>query len=127
MLPPPWTRRKKVLQVITHVTAQCTTRGTTLKAQAQQLQPDLAKIMRRFGRQCRGQSKVFVSGVRQTEMRLLERGRPVGELARAAQAQVQSAGHLAERQRTRWDTQLQAALAAPQQIAPQSHRLTQGT
>jgi hypothetical protein len=82
--------------------------------------------MRRFGRQCRGQSKGFVSVVRQTETQLLERGRPVGERARAAQAQVQSAGHLAESHRTRLDTQLQTALTAPQQIATQSRRLTQG-
>ena len=97
-----------------------------MKAQAQQLQHDLAKIMRRFGRQCRGQSKVFVSLVRQTETQLLTNGSPVVGLARAAQAQVQSATHLAEEQRTRLVTQLTVALAAPAQITTQSRRLTQG-
>ena len=97
-----------------------------MKAQAQQLQHDLAKIMRRFGRQCRGQSKVFVSLVRQTETQLLTNGSPVVELARAAQAQVQSATHLAEEQRTRLVTQLTVALAAHAQITTQSRRLTQG-
>jgi hypothetical protein len=97
-----------------------------VKAQAQQLQHDLAKIMRRFGRQCRGQSKVFVSLVRQTETQLLTNGSPVVGLARAAQAQVQSATHLAEEQRTRLVTQLTVALAAHAQITTQSRRLTQG-
>ncbi len=82
--------------------------------------------MRRFGRQCRGQGKVFVRVVRQTETQLLESGQPVVELARAAQACVHSAGHLTESHRTRLDTQLQAALTAHQQIATQSRRLTHG-
>ena len=47
--------------------------------------------MRRFGRQCRGQGKVFVSLVRQTETQLLTTGEPVVALARTAQAQVQTA------------------------------------
>jgi hypothetical protein len=97
-----------------------------VKAQAQQLQHDLAKIMRRFGRQCRGQSKVFVSLVRQTERLLLTTGSPVVGLARAAQAQVQSATHLSAEQRTRLVTQLTVALAAHAQITTQSRRLTQG-
>jgi hypothetical protein len=80
--------------------------------------------MRRFGRQCRGQSKVFVSLVRQTETQLLTTGSPVVGLARAAQ--VQSAPHLAEEQRTRLVTQLTVALAVHAQIATQSRPLTQG-
>ena len=47
--------------------------------------------MRRFGRQCRGQGKVFVSLVRQTETQLLTTGEPVVALARTAQAHVQTA------------------------------------
>ena len=64
---------------------QCTTQGTALKAQAQQLHQELAKIMRRFGRQCRGKGKVFVRLVRQTETQLLTTGEPVVALARTAQ------------------------------------------
>jgi len=97
-----------------------------LKAQAQQLQHDLAKIMRRFGRQCRRKGKVFVTLVRQTETQLLETGQPVGLLARAAQTHVQSAAQLAEGQRERLDTKLKGALAAHHQIATQSRRLTHG-
>jgi hypothetical protein len=82
--------------------------------------------MRRFGRQCRGQGQVLVSLVRQTETRLLESGQPVVPLARAAQAHLQSAAQLTEEQRQRLDTQLTVALAAHQQIATQSRRLTNG-
>jgi len=82
--------------------------------------------MRRFGRQCRGQSKVFVRLVRQTETQLLATGQPVVSLARAAQARVQSATHLAEEQRVRLATQLTVALDAHAQITTQSRCLTQG-
>jgi hypothetical protein len=82
--------------------------------------------MRRFGRQGRGQSKVFVSLVRQTETQLLTTGSPVVSLARTAQAQVQSATHLAAEQRVRLATQLTVALEAHAQIATQSRHLTQG-
>ena len=82
--------------------------------------------MRRFGRQCRGQGKVFVTLVRQTEKLLLENGQPLGLLARAAPAPVQSAAQLAEGQRARLATQLTGALAAHHQIATQSRRLTHG-
>jgi len=82
--------------------------------------------MRRFGRQCRGQGKVFVSLVRQTETQLLATGQPVVGLARTAQACVQDAAHLTEDQQGRLATQLTAALAAHHQIASQSRRLTHG-
>ena len=82
--------------------------------------------MRRFGRQCRGQGKVFVRLVRQTETQLLTTGEPVVALAHTAQAQVQSAAELTADQRTRWDTTLTLALVAHQQIVTQSRRLTHG-
>jgi hypothetical protein len=82
--------------------------------------------MRCFGRQCRGQGKVFVRLVRQTETQLLTTGDPVVTLARTAQAQVQSAAELTEDQRARWDTTLTLALVTHQQIATQSRRLTHG-
>jgi hypothetical protein len=97
-----------------------------LKTQAQQQLQELAKIMHRFGRQCRGQGKVFVSLVRQTETHLLTSGEARGALASTAQAQLQSASHLTEDQRVRWDTRLTVALATHQQIATQSRRLTHG-
>jgi hypothetical protein len=82
--------------------------------------------MRRFGRQCRGQGKVFVKLVRQTETQLLTTGEPVVALAQTAQARVQTAAALTADQRTRWDTTLTLALVAHQQIALQSRRLTHG-
>jgi hypothetical protein len=82
--------------------------------------------MRRFGRQCRGQGKVFVSLVRQTETHLLTTGDPVVALAQTAQVQVQGAVELTEDQRARWDTTLTLALVTHQQIATQSRRLTHG-
>jgi hypothetical protein len=82
--------------------------------------------MHGFGRQCRGRGTVFVRLVRQTETQLLTTGEPVVALARAAQAHVQTAPHLTEDQRTRWDTTLTVALATHQQIATQSRRLTHG-
>jgi hypothetical protein len=115
-----------VLQLITQIAAQCPTQGTSLKTQAQQQLQELAKIMRRFGRQCRGQGKVFVSLVRQTETQLLTTGEPVVALARTTQAHVQTAPQLTEDQRTRWDTRLTVAVATHQQIVTQSRRLTHG-
>jgi len=94
--------------------------------QAQTLQHELAKLMRSFGRQCRGQGKVFVSLVRQTETQLLTTGDPVVALAQTAQAQVQSAAELTEEQRARWDTTLTLALVTHQQIVTQSRRLPHG-
>jgi hypothetical protein len=82
--------------------------------------------MRRFGRQCRGHGKVFVSLVRQTETHLLTTGAPVVTLAQTAQAQVQTAPELTEEQRARWDVTLTLALRAHQQIVTQSRRLTHG-
>jgi hypothetical protein len=82
--------------------------------------------MRRFGRQCRGMGKVFVTLVRQTETHLLELGQPVLTLGRAAQACLPGATQLTEDQRTRLDSQLTAALAAHDRIQHQSRRLTQG-
>jgi hypothetical protein len=82
--------------------------------------------MRRFGRQCRGQGKVFVRLVRQTETQLLTTGEPVVALARTAQAQVQAAPQWTADQRRRWDTTLTVALATHHQIATQSRCLTHG-
>jgi len=82
--------------------------------------------MRGFGRACRGQGKVFVSLVRQTEMRLLTTGVPVVALAQTVQTQLQRASQLTADQRIRWDTALTVALATHQQVATQSRRLTQG-
>ncbi len=82
--------------------------------------------MRRFGRQCRGMGKVFVTLVRQTETQLLEMGQQVLPLARAAQECLHGAPQLSQDQRARLDTQLAAALEAHHRIESQSRRLTHG-
>ena len=97
-----------------------------MKTQAQEQLQALAKLMRRFGRQCRGQGKVFVHLVRQTATQLLTTGASVLTWAQTAQAQVQAAPELTEDQRARWDTTLTLALLPHQQIVTQSRRLTHG-
>jgi hypothetical protein len=87
---------------------------------------NLQQVMRRFGRQCRGQGHVFVCVVRQTEKQLLECGSSIVALAQAAQQGLQSAMHLTERQRDRLMSHLKAALEAHHNISQQSRRLTQG-
>jgi Transposase DDE domain len=82
--------------------------------------------MRRFGRQCRGQGKVFVRLVRQTEIQLLAAGQAVEGLSQAAQIHLRQAPRLTEEQRLRWDTTLTLACAAHHQIVAQSRRLTHG-
>jgi hypothetical protein len=97
-----------------------------LQAQAEQLQQNLAKSMRCFGRQCRGIGNVVVTLVRRTETQLLEMGAQVLPLARAAQEYLHGATHLSAEQRARLTTQLTAALEAHHRIEHQSRRLTQG-
>jgi hypothetical protein len=105
---------------------QCATGGTVLAGRAQQLQHDLQKVMRCFGRQCRGMSQVFVRLVRQTERQGLEIGPQVLPRAGAAQACLHSAPPLPADQRARLDIQRTAALEAHDRIEAQSRRLTQG-
>jgi hypothetical protein len=48
-----------------------------LSTQADELHQSLQQVMRSFGRQGRGQGKVFVKLVRQTERRLLDLGESI--------------------------------------------------
>ena len=82
--------------------------------------------MRSFGRQCRGQGRVFVKLVRQTERQLLELGQPIPVLGRQAQQLLEETETLPAVQRERLTRQLRSALAAQAQIRKQSGRLTQG-
>ena len=82
--------------------------------------------MRRFGRQCRGQGKVFVKLVRETEKQLLDLGQQVGPLTVAAQLVLQAAPPLPTRQHTRLTTQLVAAREDHDLIDQQSQHLTNG-
>jgi hypothetical protein len=96
-----------------------------LQAQALQLQHELQKMMRRFGRQCRGMGNVCVRLVRQTERQGREIGDQVRPLAQAAQAYLHGAPQLFEDQRKRLDSQLMAAPTVHQRIEYQSRQLTQ--
>ena len=82
--------------------------------------------MRRFGRQCRGQGKVFVKLVRQTETQLLEVGSTIAHLAHAAQQSLHQATALSDHKRQRLANDLLVATQAHQQISKQSRQLTQG-
>jgi hypothetical protein len=82
--------------------------------------------MRRFGRQCRGQGKVLLRLVRDTEARLLEIGQPIVALAQAAQAGLASAIPLDDAKCQHLATALSEALSTQEHIAQQSRRLIQG-
>jgi hypothetical protein len=82
--------------------------------------------MRSFGRSCRGQGKVFVKLVRQTEQQLLEVGETISTLAQQAQASLQQTTTLSETQRTRLSEHLTTAVRHHEQLRKQSKQLTQG-
>lgn len=82
--------------------------------------------MRCFGRQCRGQGKVFVKLVRQTETQLLQVGGTIAELAYEARQHLLEAAHLSDCTQERLASALDQALQAHHQISKQSRRLTQG-
>lgn len=105
---------------------RCTPRATPLKSQAVELQHELQKVMRGFGRQCRGQAKVFVKLVRQTETQLLEAGSSIAELAQQAKQTLDTATYLSPSTQKRLTTDLSTATLAHHQISQQSRRLTQG-
>jgi len=100
--------------------------GSQLKTRAVGLKDDLTKIMRSFGRTCRGNGKVLVKLVRQTEQQLLEVGQQVAPLAVAAQVYLQQVRPLTEAQKTRLDQHLHVAISAHEKIEKQSRRLVCG-
>lgn len=82
--------------------------------------------MRSFGRQCRGQGRVFVTRVRQTERHLLELGDAIETWTQQAKDLLHQEPHLGEAQRQRLLRDLEAASDAHRQITKPSQRLTQG-
>jgi hypothetical protein len=97
-----------------------------LNHQARELRQTLHKVMRGFGRQCRGQGKVFVTLVRQTERHLLDHGGAIETWTQETKALLHHTASLRETQRQRLLRDLEAASDAHRQIAKQSQRLTQG-
>jgi hypothetical protein len=82
--------------------------------------------MRGFGRQCRGQGRVFVTLVRHTERQLLALGQPIQALGQQAQQLLEHANDLQDAHRQRLTSELNAAMKTQEHIHKQSLRLTQG-
>jgi hypothetical protein len=82
--------------------------------------------MRSFGRQCRGQGKVFVKRVRQTEQRLLDLDESIETWTQQAKDLLHQDAELSEAQRQHMLRDLEAASDAHRQVVKQSQRLTQG-
>jgi hypothetical protein len=117
---PPW---KKTLALITAITQKCSHRTTVLARPAQALHQELKKVMRGFGRQCRGRSHVLVPVVRHTEQTLLQLGEPITALGQQAPAILAQAMTLSDAQRPRVAEALNAALSSHARLRKQSTRL----
>jgi hypothetical protein len=105
---------------------RCSRRTTELSRQVDVLGQALTRVMRGFGRRCRGQGKVFVTLVRQTEQQLLELGDTLDTLGHQAQERLAQATTLSESQRERLTQELTVAMRHHGQIRKQSKQLTQG-
>jgi energy-coupling factor transporter ATP-binding protein EcfA2 len=82
--------------------------------------------MRGFGRRCRGQGRVFVTLVRQTEQQLLALGEPITAFGLKAQERLAHTLTLGEAQRQRLILALTTAMDHYAHIRKQSTQLTQG-
>jgi hypothetical protein len=94
--------------------------------QAQELSQSLKQVMRSFGRQCRGQGKVFVTLVRDTERHLLALGEPMEAWSQQAREVLHQDRVGSQAQRERLLRDLEATCTAHRHITKQSQRLTQG-
>ena len=83
-------------------------------------------MMRCFGRQCRGQGRVFVQLVRQTEQKLLQLGEPIAALGQQAQHLLEQATTLSDARRKRITVAFTVALSHHAHIRKQSTRLIHG-
>jgi len=99
---------------------------TSLQQDARQVHQQLRKVMRTFGRQCRGQHRLRVGWVRQTERQLLEVGQSVGPLALCATLYLQKESSLESAQPQRLLTHLRQATQHYALIEQQSRRLIHG-
>src|SRR5712692_5372901 len=105
---------------------RCGSQATKLTHQAQHLHQELTKVMRGFGRQCRGQGHVFVKLVRHTEQQLLELGKPITALGQQAQQLLAQATALSDSTRQRLAEAFSAAMSSHAHLRKQSTQLTQG-
>jgi hypothetical protein len=90
------------------------------------LHQELKKVMRGFGRQCRGQGRIFLTLVRHTERQLLALGQSIPALGQQAQQLLAQATEGNDAQREGLALKLTTALGAHAQIRQQSGRLTHG-
>jgi hypothetical protein len=125
-MPPRCIRHKKTLEMIARIAQRCSRRATQLQSQASSLHQEMKKVMRCFGRQCRGQGHVFVKLVRQTEQQLLELGKPIIALEQQAQPLLTQATALSDSTRERLAEAFHAAMSNHTHIRKQSTQLTQG-
>jgi hypothetical protein len=82
--------------------------------------------MRGFGRRCRGQGRVFVTLVRQTEQQLLALGEPIKTFGLKAKEYLAQTQTLCEAQRVRLTLALTTAMDHYDLIRKQSTQLTHG-
>ena len=97
-----------------------------MSQQAQELSQSLHTAMRCFGRQCRGQGKVFVKLVRETERHLFALGDPLEAWSQQARAYLHQDRVQSQAQRERLLRDLEATSAAHRHVTTQSPRLTHG-
>ena len=112
--------------MIARIAQRCSRRATQLQRQAHSLQQEIKKVMRGFGRQCRGQGHVFVKLVRHTEQQLLELGKPIIALEQQAQQLLTQATVLSDSTRARLAEAFNAAMSSHTHIRQQSTQLTHG-
>ena len=82
--------------------------------------------MRGFGRRCRGQGRVLVTLVRQTEQQLLALGEPIKTFGLKAKESLEQTPTLREAQRVRLTLALTTAMGHHDLIRKQSNQLTHG-
>ena len=104
----------------------CSRRPTQVQRQAHSLHQEITKVMRGFGRQCRGHGRVFVTVVRHTEQQLRELGPPITTLGQHAQQLLTQATALSDATRKRLAEAFHAAMHSHTPIRQQSTQLTQG-
>src|SRR5215475_10252959 len=112
--------------MIARIAQRCSRQTTQVQRQAHSLHQEITKVMRGFGRQCRGHGHVFVKLVRHTEQQLLELGQPITMLGQQAQQLLTQATALSEATRQRLAEAFNAAMHSHTHIRKQSTQLTQG-
>ena len=112
--------------MIERIAQRCSRRATQLQRHAHRLQQERKKVMRGFGRQCRGHGQVFVKLGRQTAQQLLALGNPIIALEQQAQQLLTQATALRDSTRERLADAFNAALSNHTHLRKQSTQLTHG-